>query len=688
MFEGKDCMSLTSPLFCDYCGAANRHEARFCRFCGRSLQIFTNSTSVNSTIVNSTITISNTLTGLLTAQHVLKQRYMILGPTGRGGFGAVYKATDLDFGGRMVAIKEISQNNLAHQELAVAEDALKREAMMLANLQHPNLPSIYDQFTDGGRSYLVMDYIEGETLEQHIANLGKKKMPIDRVLEIGLQLCSVLDYLHTRQPPIIFRDLKPSNIMLTPGEHIYLIDFGIARHFKPGQKKDTTTLGSSGYAAPEQYGRSQTTARADVYGLGATLHQLITGDDPSETPFQFGSIRLSDATLAGLDKLVMGMVSVDITQRPESVTQVKQELQRIITQHTTTHPLPLLVPAGYQPPQPKPKRSKPTTTQQQLPPQANTLYMCYGHTSRITAVAWSPDGKLLASASYDKTVKVWEVHKGTPLLTYKGHFARVNALAWSPDSKLIASASDDRSVQIWNAITGDLVFTYPGHSGLVSTVAWSPGGAQLASSGEDTSVHVWDAATGALSFRYQEHKEKVQSVAWSPDGKRIASAGKERQIHIWDPTRDQQKQPRTLFGKVSEKFSSLLSSTPWQKTLPGNYGTINSVAWSPDGKYLAAASNDHRVQIWDTLTGHVVFTHGANGSGIKNVVAWSPQGKHLAIGSNDRTVQIWNMLSKAARPDFTYYGHVNYVVSVAWSPDGKRMASAGVDRTVQVWRAV
>jgi len=244
-------MAISSPFFCDSCGAANRPQAAFCYACGQPLQ-----TSGGMK--------SSATTGLLAYNHLLKQRYRIIGPVGKGGFGAVYKAADLQFGNRQVAIKEMSQGSLSPQEIVEATEAFKREALLLAGLTQPNLPRIYEQFTDRGRWYLVMDFIEGETLEEHLGKIKWGKLPVEKVLEIGVQLCMVLEYLHMRQPAIIFRDLKPANVMLTVHGHIYLIDFGIARHFKPGQAKDTTALGSTGYAAPEQYGKAQTTPRADI----------------------------------------------------------------------------------------------------------------------------------------------------------------------------------------------------------------------------------------------------------------------------------------------------------------------------------------------------------------------------------------------------------------------------------------
>src|ERR1019366_2323410 len=137
------------------------------------------------------------------------------------------------------------------------------------------------------------------------------------VLEIGIQLCSVLDYLHTRQPPIIFRDLKPTNIMRTWHGQLYLIDFGIARHFKPGQAKDTIPFGSPGYAAPEQYGKAQTSSLSDIYSLGTLLHYLLSGIDPTNNPLTFSPLHLTN--LAGgteLEDLVMSMISLQPARRP------------------------------------------------------------------------------------------------------------------------------------------------------------------------------------------------------------------------------------------------------------------------------------------------------------------------------------------------------------------------------------
>ncbi|MBV9615138.1 MAG: serine/threonine protein kinase, partial [Ktedonobacteraceae bacterium] len=232
--------------------------------------------------------ITDVVTGRLPSQMPLYNgRYKIIELQGQGGMGAVYKAQDLHEQ-RVVAVKEMSQNGLSGQDLQNAILAFTREAELLANLNHHSLPCIYEQFEENGRRYLVMEFIQGITLEQYWENWRRqgKQMPIAHILDIGIQLCEVLDYLHMQQSPILFRDLKPDNCMLTLQGQVYLIDFGIARLLKPGQLKDTVALGSPGYAAPEQY-RQATSPRSDIYSLGAMLHQLLTGNDPAQTPFHF-----------------------------------------------------------------------------------------------------------------------------------------------------------------------------------------------------------------------------------------------------------------------------------------------------------------------------------------------------------------------------------------------------------------
>ncbi len=320
-------LMVPTQRYCTRCGAANQAQDAFCFACGQPLQALAPSSQYP--LAGSA---TSTSTGLLLPNLLLKQRYRVLRLLGKGGFGAVYMAQDMQLGNRLLALKEMSQSGLSQQEMGEAAENFKRETHLLAGLMHPNLPSIYDHFSEAGRWYLVMDYIGGQTLEEYVKTQGGK-LPVKEVLDIGIQICTVLEYLHTRQPPIIFRDLKPANILLTPERHLYLIDFGIARHFKPGQIKDTIAFGSPGYAAPEQYGKTQSTARSDIYSLGATLHQLLTGIDPSQTPFQFVPLQLQgQPILSEFERLIMQMLEMNKEKRPDSMLAVKQELQRMAGQ--------------------------------------------------------------------------------------------------------------------------------------------------------------------------------------------------------------------------------------------------------------------------------------------------------------------------------------------------------------------
>jgi len=277
--------------------------------------------------------------------HTLfRNRYFIMSKVGAGGFGSVYKARDIQSGDRLVAIKEVTLLGLHPQAMIEATTAFQREVSVLSQLDHPNLPRLYEYIQTPGHWYLVMDFIAGETLEEYQSKTPNGRLLLSEALDIGMQLCLVLDYLHSQQPPIVFRDLKPANIMRTPTGQLYLIDFGIARYFKPGQAKDTVALGSLGYAAPEQYGKAQTTPRADIYSLGAVLHQLLTARDPSEAPFRFQPLRpkshsepgslntgMVDVLVNKLETLITSMLAMDVNKRPPDVARVKQELHVIST---------------------------------------------------------------------------------------------------------------------------------------------------------------------------------------------------------------------------------------------------------------------------------------------------------------------------------------------------------------------
>lgn len=306
-------------ITCQYCGAKNPVGASFCDGCGAALSSAAASQAqadaqaqlaaahaARSTAQHSAVHASAQFgTGRLPPQTMLGKRYLILKTIGRGGMAAVYQASDTRKN-RVVAIKEMSQDNLSPEELREALESFTREADLLQKLKHPNLPHVYEHFSETGRHYLVMDYIDGETLEQKLA-AAKGPLPESLVLGWARQLCDVLGYLHRQSPPIIFRDLKPANVMVTKKGEVKLIDFGIARVFSPRSTRDTQALGTPGYAPPEQYGNAQTDPRADVYALGATLYHLLTNYDVGRTPFSLPPLRsrnpaISERTSAAIER--------------------------------------------------------------------------------------------------------------------------------------------------------------------------------------------------------------------------------------------------------------------------------------------------------------------------------------------------------------------------------------------------
>jgi len=320
-------------------------------------------------------------TGKLAPQSILHQRYLIVGQAGRGGMSAVYQAVDTQYGNHHVAIKEMSQGNLSTYELTEATARFQQEADLLGSLHHPNLPTIYDGFSEDGRSFLVMEYIDGKTLLQMLKDTGGRPLPVAQVLDYAIQLCDVLMYLHSHNPPIIFRDLKPTNVMVKGNGHVMLIDFGIARFFKEGQEQDTVFLGSPGYAPPEQHGTSQTNPRSDLYSLGATLHCCLTGRDPFHAAdrFAFPPVQqMNPLVPIELDQLIQRMVSLDEQQRPNSALEVRQTLlnikQKASDATTGLDPVMASAPTQYNPSfSSTPSAQVPTNNSNPVPAQPATV---------------------------------------------------------------------------------------------------------------------------------------------------------------------------------------------------------------------------------------------------------------------------------------------------------------------------
>lgn len=271
----------------------------------------------------------------LQAGTTLANRYLIQGVIGVGGMGAVYRARDLHFPNvtKLVAVKEMV--NMAPDPLVrkTIVRNFEREANLLATLDHRAIPRIYDYFSLNERSYLVLEYINGKDLEA-LVNDTEGFIEEGRIIAWAIELCEVLDFLHNhRSEPIIFRDMKPSNVMVNNQDHVILIDFGIAKTFQTGQKG--TMIGTEGYSPPEQY-RGEATPLADIYALGATLHHLLTRRDPRlEPPFSFGERPISKFNpniSSELEAVIYTALQYDPADRYQSALEMKSALLKAARQ--------------------------------------------------------------------------------------------------------------------------------------------------------------------------------------------------------------------------------------------------------------------------------------------------------------------------------------------------------------------
>ena len=256
---------------------------------------------------------------MLEIGSIIDGKYKILNVIGKGGMSVVYLAMN-ERANKQWAIKEVRKDGV--QNFEVVKQNLIVETDLLKRLNHPHLPSIIDVIDGDGTFLIVMDYIEGNPLSKAIKNSGAQNQ--DDVIEWSKQLCDVLGYLHSRKPPIIYRDMKPSNVMLKPDGNVMLIDFGTAREFKSTSVADTTCLGTQGYAAPEQFGgHGQTDARTDIYCLGATMYHLITGHNPAMPPYEMYPIRQWNPMLSsGLEEIILKCTQKNPDDRYQSCAEL------------------------------------------------------------------------------------------------------------------------------------------------------------------------------------------------------------------------------------------------------------------------------------------------------------------------------------------------------------------------------
>ncbi|MEO6393307.1 MAG: protein kinase [Pyrinomonadaceae bacterium] len=672
---------------------------------------------------------------MLVPNHLLQNRYRIIGLLGQGGMGHVYEALDnsLDL---TVAIKE------TFAQTDSLKRAFEREAKLLAKLQHSVLPRVSNHFIEGDGQFLVMDYIQGHTL---LELLDQRKRPFTpaELLPWIEKLLQALEYLHDRPVPVIHRDIKPANVKVD-GDAIYLLDFGLAKGAIDHTSADaghtlTSVFGyTAAYAPVEQIMNTGTTARSDLYSLGATIYHLITGTIPVKASLRYAALdadqpdplipadQYDNRIPTGFATVLSKAMAVKQKERYASAAQMRTAL-RAVGPPVELMPSPMtpaqgsktLVPGvisePHDPLSTDTPPAQPSNEKTELSPDETTPPQL---TAPNPPPASSPqpagdiDPHFAETISADTQASPTKTTDPLPLATG----GEGPAQTWRQKERKPVAKPDpaSSSFPLWTiGVAGVVVVLL--YVGLaiwarrpVSTVADRPTNITTAPSPTPATTPKSTAFTSYAFVQDLPDQEGTPwSVAISHDGKYIASGSSDGLLRVW--VTDPIQRIRTVDPHEGEIYAVAFSPDGKQYafggkgrvvrldentaaiartnfTLKGHTDAVTFVAFSPDGKLLASASRDETVRLWNTNTGELVSLFEGKHTGVVWSVAFSPDGKYLASAGADKSVVVWNISDHNAEP-IILNGFDSPVEAVAFSPDGKIMAASGSIALLRIFNA-
>ena len=599
---------------------------------------------------------------------ILKDRYRAIKMIGQGSFSKTYLGVDEDKPSKPPCIIKqfyfISQNDV---EIKKAIQLFEQEIEKLESLgKHPQIGELLANLHDNTCQYLVQEFIPGKNLTQILQTEGI--FSEDQIRELLNSLLPVIRFIHSHK--IIHRDIKPENIIRRLQSNygyktgirnqLVLVDFGAAKKLtSTALLKTSTIIGTTEYVAPEQL-KGRANFASDLYSLGVTCIYLLTNISPfklfntGENKWVWRDYLVDNSISKELGNILDKLITQAINKRYQFAADVLKDLNY-----------------GKLPPPPPLPINLLKISQQKISLKDNTyipeldLYSwekdqtIFGHLSSVSAVVISPDNQIIASGSFDRTIKLWKLSTGELLDSFVASNL-VLSIAFHPESNILAIGNFRGVIDILDLATGRLSYNVYRHSGsmISMVVAFSPNGEFIASGSDDRTIKIWHQKS--CQFLYSiKNLRGINVVAFSPNGKILASGSSDNIIKFWD----------VEIGKLISE-------------LVGHTGDINTIAFSPDGKVLVSGSSDQTIKLWSVEKSQLIKTITGHSDWVRSVICLDK--KTIISGSADKTIKIWNIATGTVINTLT--GHSKDVNSLAISTYDNTIVSGSSDNTIKIWR--